>query len=389
MPRKLPLGLLVLCLVSLIAAACAGNTGNTGNLNIGPNFPKGTLYVANSNEDAIGIYGASEANGKGATYEIAGSSTDLVEPQYLAFDASNDLWVTDYSANTQSGYIDEIEALATGNVMPIGLIAGASDGVVHPRGIAINTTSNFVVIANTNPAAGASFENQLLVYSTEDARAGVTVPGLIIAGPATNMNVPSGVAMNGYTAYVSNLQGASVEAFLVPSPTPTVSPTATPTPSPSPLPTPSGQTPTPSPTPSPTPTPYNTPPALTLSGNLTGITQPSGLALDANGDLYVSDEGSLSVQPAILIFPASVVSLTGSQNVAPSCKLSGTNTKLFAPTDVAVGSTGNIYVADTTSTGVGEIYVYDGISTTCGTANVAPTSTYSTLGIPVGLGLIP
>ncbi len=384
-PRKLTYGLVALCLVALVAA-CAGNTGYTANLNIGPNFPKGTLYVTNSTQNGISMYSANEATGKGPVNQIGGSNTQLNGPQYLAFDGSNNLWITNYNASTQSGNVVELQALATGNVLPIGVIRGASDGVVRPRGIAIDATNKQVVIANVNPTAGSPFESQLLVFGTGDASQGILVPGQIIAGPNTGMNVPSGVAVNGYTAYVTNLQGASVEAFVVPSPTPTPVTTATPAPTPPPAPTPSGQTPSPSPTPSPTPTPENLAPALVLAGVLTGLTEPSGIALDASGNLYVSDEGSVSVPPSILVFPAG---LTGAQNVAPTCKISGANTNLFAPTDVTVDASANVYVADTTASGAGVMYVFSGVSPTCGTANVAPSRTYTSPGVPIGLGLVP
>ncbi|HEY9085054.1 MAG TPA: hypothetical protein VIN40_03820 [Candidatus Tyrphobacter sp.] len=389
MPRKLTVGLIILS--AAVAIAACSNVSTTSGLSIGPNFPKGTLYVTNSTQNGVSIYTNGEASGKGPAYQIGGSSTGLGGPQYLAFDASNDLWVTNYDSSTQRASVIEIKALATGNVQPFGVINGVGDGVVRPRGIGIDTTDKIVVIANVNPTAGANFTSQLLVYSTGDAQLGVTVPGVTIAGPMTQMNVPSGVALHGLTGYVTNLQSASVEAFTIPTPTPTPAPTSTPAPTPTPSPTPTGMTPSPSPTPSPTPTPVNIAPTLVLSGALTGLTQPSDIALDANADLLVSDEGSISppVAPSILIFSAAEVSGGGTLNVAPSCKLSGNLTKLFAPTGVAVDTSGNIYVADTTATGAGMVYVFDNISVTCGTANVAPTKTFTSPGVPIGLGLVP
>lgn len=378
MLRKLTVGFIVLC-VAVTIAACS-NAGNTSGLNIGPNFPQGTLYATNSTQNGISIYSVKEQTGKGPIYQIGGSSTDLLNPQYLAFDGQNNLWVTNYSASTQSGRIIEIAALATGNVLPIGAINGVSDGVVHPRGIAIASADKVVVIANVNPTAGSPFESQLLVYGIGDAQSGVTVPQQVIAGPNTLMNVPSGVALNGYAAYVTNLQGASVEGFTIPSPTPTPVPTPTPAPTPTPVPTATPSPPTP--TPSPTPTPINIAPNFVLSGSLTGITQPTGIALDASGNLYISDQGSSTVAPSILVFPSS---LTGNVNQAPTRDISGVNTKLFAPTDVAVDASGNIYVADTTASGAGMLYVFSPTAN----GNVAPTTTYTSPGVPVGLGLVP
>lgn len=378
-PRRVSAGLIVL---SALLVACS-NVNSTSNLNIGPNFGKGTLYVTNSTQNGVSIYNANEASGKGPVYQIAGSSTDLNGPQYVAFDKSNNIWVTNYNPSTSSALIIEFQAQATGNVIPFGLISGTSGGVVRPRGIAINPTTSQVVVANTNPTSGASFASQLLIFGTAAASLGESVPGLIIAGPSTGMNVPSGVALNGETAYETNLQGASVEAFVIPTPTPTATP-PTPTPSPTPVPTPTPTAPTP--TPSPSPTPLNLAPVLVISGGATGVTRPSGIALDASGNVYISDQGNVTVKPSILIFPSG---LTGSVNVAPSCKITGSNTDLFAPTDIAVDTSGNIYVADTTAAQAGVVYVFSGISPTCGTANVAPSKTFTSTGVPMGLGVLP
>jgi hypothetical protein len=379
MPRTLTAGLIVL---SALLVACS-NVSSTSGLNIGPNFSKGTLYVANSTQNGVSIYAPNEGSGKGPIYQIGGGSTDLNGPQYVAFDKQNNIWVTNYNPSTQSAEILEFEALATGNVIPFGLISGSTAGVVRPLGIAINATTGQVIVANVNPSSGASFSSQLLLFDTAAAVSHATAPGSIIAGPNTQMNIPSGVALSGTTAYVTNLQGASVEAFAIPTPTPTPTP---PTPSPSPTPSPTATPTAPTPTPSPTPTPENLSPTLVLAGNLTGITKPSGIALDSSGNVYVSDEGSASVKPSILVFPTG---LSGSVNVAPSCKIGGTNTNLFAPTDVAVDSSGNIFVADTTASGAGVVYVFSGISPTCGTANVAPSKTFTSTGVPVGLGVLP
>jgi len=370
---------LTVCFIGVCAAiaiAACSNVSSTSGLSIGPSFPVGSLYVTNATQNLISIYKVNQSSGSGPAYSIGGSSTSLNNPQYLAFDSSNNLWVTNYNASTQAGNLIEIHSLATGNVLPIGIIASNStNGIVRPRGIAINGADKEVVIANVNPTAGSPFESQLLLFSTDAASVDNSVPELVIAGPLTLMNVPSGVALSGRTAYVTNLQAASVEAFAVPSYSPSPTPTP-PTPSPSPTPT------APTPTPSPTPTPVNIAPSLVLSGALTGITQPTDVALDSSGNLYISDAGSLAVSPSVLVFPAG---LSGTVNQAPTRKISGSNTKLFAPTGIAVDASGNIYVADTTAAGAGMIYVFSATAN----GNVAPMTTYTSPGVPVGLGLVP
>lgn len=91
------------------------------------------------------------------------------------------------------------------------------------------------------------------------------------------------------------------------------------------------------------------------------------------------------MRPSILVF---ILGTNG--NVAPSCKVSGTSTDLYEPTGVAVDTSGNIYVADTIkATGAGVVYTFSGLSPTCGTANVAPSKTYTSPGIPIGLSVVP
>lgn len=376
MPRKLTAGLIIL---SAVLIACS-NASSTSGVNIGPNFTSGTLYATNSTENGVSIYKVGEAAGKGPAFEIGGSSTNLNVPQYLAFDKKNNLYVTNYNQSTQKGDLLLFEALATGNVLPFGAIPPAADGIVEPAGVAIDPTDGQMVVANINRTAGIGFNSQLLLFTTDDATSQVSTPMNVIAGPATGMNVPNGVAINGFTAYVTNLAGASVEAFVIPTPTPTATP---PTPSPSPTPSPTATPTAPTPTPSPTPTPLNLTPTLVISGGSTGITKPSGIALDTAGNLYISDEGNGStVAPSILVFASG---LSGSVSSAPICKISGGSTNLFAPTDVAVDKGGNIYVADRTAAGAGVVYIFAPMPS-CG--NVAPMKTYTSPGIPIGLGIL-
>jgi sugar lactone lactonase YvrE len=379
MPRKLTAGLIAL---SAALIACS-NATSTSNLNIGPNFGAGSLYVTNNTQNAVSIYKAGATSGSGPSYNIGGGSTDFDGPQYLAFDKGHNLYVTNYDPTSKSGKVVEIEAQATGNVYFFGLIGGSSNGIVWPRGIAIDPSDGQLVVTNVNASAGSGFTNQLLLFTTDDAASQISTPSKTIAGPNTSLNGPVGVALHSNVAYVANQQGASVEEFTIPTPTPTPTP---PTPSPSPTPSPTATPTAPTPTPSPTPTPVNIAPTTTISGSATGITRPTGIALDASNNIYVVDQGNgATIPPSILLFSASA---TG--DIAPTCKITGSSTKLFAPTGIAVDSSGNIYIADQspTSSTKGFVYVYKGSGCT-GTQNVAPIRTYTSPGLPIGVGIIP
>ncbi|HEX8806046.1 MAG TPA: hypothetical protein VF741_03810 [Candidatus Aquilonibacter sp.] len=386
MLRRLPLGFVGVFAAAIAIAACSSPNA-TQSISVGPNFPPESLYAANVTQNAVNIYATGSPNPNstsGPLYQIGGSTTTMAGPQYIAFDSSSDLWVTNWLASTSAGGILEFKALATGNVTPF---QSLSLGSVRPRGIAdflykfYGTTSStdVLIVAVTDPSQPAAFNSGLQFYTA-------TVLGSAyqtISGPATELNVPSGVAVDSSdNIYAANLQGSSVTVYALPSATPTASPTATPTATPTPAPTPTGQTASPSPTPSPTATPFNLAPTAKIFGATTGINTPTGVAIDSNNLIYVSDQNSTVCTPncpAILIFAAK-----SNGAVAPTRYIAGKNTLLTAPTDVKVDKAGNIYVADEAS-GVGVIYVF--ASTASG--NVAPIATLKSPGSVIGLGLTP
>jgi hypothetical protein len=359
-----------------IAVAACSSYGVNNTVNVGPDFPSMTLYASNSNQNAVGIYTSAQKGGTGPTYQIGGATTDFNGPQYLAFDAGQNLWVTNYNPSTNAAALIEIEALATGDVVP--LQAVALNG--HLRGIAITpntkTEAGLMVISDVIPTN--KYPSQLLLFAP-----GSTSTYAQIAGPKPSLHVPGGVALDGNNKiYVANIQGRSVQQFIVPSPTPT--PSGSPSPMPSPSPTPSGS-PSSSPTPSPTPTPININPHFQLSGSNTGIITPISVAIDSSLNIYVVDQGALGAQcsasnaAAILVFrkPSS----KGTLNVKPIRTVRGCATELTTPTDIKINIKKSlIYVADSQ-----KILVFP----LTANGSPAPMSFYNSPGAVTGIGLVP
>ncbi|HTX56291.1 MAG TPA: hypothetical protein VMD47_04230 [Candidatus Acidoferrales bacterium] len=388
MLRRLPLGFAGVLITAIAIAACSSSSA-TQTISVGPNFPPQTLYVTNVTQNAVSIYSPVPKSTGGPIYQIGGSYTTLSGPQYLTFDSSTNLWVTNWLASTKAGEILEFKTAATGNVLPYQTLALGS---VRPRGIAdfpytftgVTTSADVLAVTVTNPGQPTDFVSGIQFYTA----ALLTTPWMILAGPSTGLNVPSGIAVDkNNNLYVANLQGQSVTVYAMPSATPTASPTPTPTASPTPSPTPTGATASPSPTPVPTPTPYNVAPIATISGTGSGINQPTGIALDSAGNIYVSDQASTVCTPdcpAILVFSPGA---NGAQ--APMYHIAGAKTLLVAPTDVKVDGSGNIYVADQAAGGAGIVYVFAPVTSASGSGNVAPIATLNSPGAVIGLGLIP
>lgn len=381
MLRRLTLGFAGVLAAAVAIVACSSSDA-TQTISVGPTFTAKTLYAADVTQNAINIYAPNSKSTAAPQYQILGGSTTLSGPQYLTFDSSGDLFVTNWVQSSNSGSLLEFQAGATGNVLPYQSYIYSG---VHPRGIASTPftflagsgTGNLLAVAVTDPSQPAGYQSQIELFEAS----ALSFVYETIGGPGTGIDVASGLAFDSKAnLYVANLQGKSVEVFAIaptPSPTPSTSPVASPTATPSATPTPVGATPTPIPT----TTPLALTPTATISGSATELGEPTGIAVDSNTNIYVADQASgvcTPACPAILIFAA------GSNGNATPKVIAGSNTLLEAPTDVKVDSSGNIYVADAAA-GSGVVYVYSPGST----GNVAPVATLKSPGALVGIGLHP
>lgn len=76
------------------------------------------------------------------------------------------------------------------------------------------------------------------------------------------------------------------------------------------------------------------------------FSQPSGIALDVNGNIYISDTGNNRIRK-ITIATGIITTVAGNgQLVAPSDNIVATSSSLSAPKGIAVDNAGNVYVAD-------------------------------------------
>ena len=109
------------------------------------------------------------------------------------------------------------------------------------------------------------------------------------------------------------------------------------------------------------------------TGNAASFYQPSGVAVDSSGNVYVADTYNYTIRK---ITPAGVVTtLAGLAGNGGSEDGTGNAASFYQPSGVAVDSSGNVYVADTYNytirkiTPAGVVTTLAGLSGTSGSAN--------------------
>src|SRR5208337_3266260 len=89
--------------------------------------------------------------------------------------------------------------------------------------------------------------------------------------------------------------------------------------------------------------------ASVIAGPTTGLTGPSGIALDSRGDIYVTNFSGRIRAGSVIDTGSVIVYRPGSSGDAtPLVKIGGPKTGLHQPRSIALDSSGRIYVADVT-----------------------------------------
>jgi sugar lactone lactonase YvrE len=381
--------------------------GSCSNLNVPQGVAvdsAGNIYVADrgpgyGNTGAITEYAAGSNDCATPEATISGTTTGLTQPTGMIVDSSGKLYITD-------SYTDSIavfSAGSNGNVAPIETIADPNTGIDFPLGVALDTSGNIYIAnggspdggfdsitvypvgsnANVAPTAtigaGAAADDETRLNCPDaiavgpkgwmyvanelggrDGNGSVTAyspgsngnvaPPYWIAGDSTGdstgLNDPIGVALRGEYIYVLNGTGGPDNAGSVTVYWPSFTGWG------------------------------NIVPLWTISGtstttNNTGFNYPSGLAMDSTGNIYVTNDGSVSgYADTVTVYKAGSYG-----NLAPMATISGSLTQLNMPSGIAIDSSGNIWVANDGSLGGGvdSITVYPPGSN----GNVAPAMVMS------------
>jgi sugar lactone lactonase YvrE len=189
------------CTGYTITVYAAGATGNAtpiqtiSGANTGLDEPNGlaldsnnNIYVANEDSSTVTVYAATATGNVAPTTTIGGAATGIEYPHAVALDTAGNIYVT----NPDTPSVTVYAAGATGNATPKATISGTSTGLVHPNGIAVDTTGKIYVVdisADIDGNYGAVF-----VYAA--GANGNVAPTATIGGPLTLIDDAHGVSLH-------------------------------------------------------------------------------------------------------------------------------------------------------------------------------------------------
>ncbi len=181
--------------VSVFAGNARGNAApfrTIAGTRTGLNLPTGIaldrsddVYVVNRSGNAITVYPPAANGNARPVRTIAGPATELNGPTSIALDDQQNIYVTNLGEQS----VAEFAPAANGNVAPLRVIRGKRTKLTGAFGITVDRAGAVYVVNSDDKG----IEGVLIFGAT--AKGDVT-PSRIIAGSATELETPSGVAVD-------------------------------------------------------------------------------------------------------------------------------------------------------------------------------------------------
>ena len=289
-----------------------------------------------------------------------GAAAGFDQPYGLALDSSGNVFVADKSNElirmiTPAGVVTTVAGLAGNQGTTDG--TGSDARFDEPAGLTVGSGGDIYVADTGNNTIRKIASGGVVSTLAGSAGRSGTVNG---TGTAALFNEPYGVAIDSSgNLYVSELGNDSIREVTQGGVVTTFAGTV------------------------------GSPGSVNGTGGGATFDQPTGIAIDGSGNLYVADAGNDMIRK---ITSAGVVTtLAGSPHSAGSADGTGAAAQFNGPRGVAVDSSGNVYVADTQNCTVRKITPAGVVTTIAGTpgdfANEPGTGPAAMFDVPAGLAV--
>jgi len=250
--------------------------------------PAGAVYVANVGDSSLAVFAPGATGHVAPIRRLGGPRTGLNLPQGIALDSQRRIYATNQRHYIQGeGAVTVYAPDADGNAAPIRMIMGPHTRLTRPIGLAVDARGE-VYVAN-------GYDQGIVAF--EAGAAGDAAPRPRARGLTADATSPSGIALGGDGTLLVSESGA-ITAYRQTGP----------------------------------------PVRIVAAAPTDSMWDPVRVAQGAGGELYVAQRpkfrpASLTVYPPGAVGPAS-----------PIRTIAGKSTGLLAPTGLAVGRDGSLYV---------------------------------------------
>jgi sugar lactone lactonase YvrE len=301
----------------------------------------------------------------------SGTAAHFDQPYGICLDSSGNLFVADKNNDTirevsSSGAVTTFAGLA-GN-------AGTTDATGSaarfnlPTGVAFSSGTLIVADSSNNTIRKITSSGVVTTFAGDSTTSG-SVDG---TGSDANFRQPFGVAVDSAgNIYVTDFANNSIRKITPGAIVTTLAGTegVTSTAYPSGLPANAG--------------------SADGTGGAASFNQPTGIAIDSSGNLYVADTGNNTIRK--ITSAGAVTTLAGLAGTSGATDGTGSAARFNNPRGVAVDSSGNVYVADGGNTLIRKITSAGVVTTLAGTPGtyaVAPgTGAAAYFDVPVGIAV--
>jgi hypothetical protein len=342
-------------------ALLAGNMGGVGNADgagVAARFngpggiatdKAGNIYVADSGNNTIRkitpagvVTTLAGTPGLKGSADGAGAAASFWHPSSVAADNTGNIYVADTWNNTirkitPAGVVTTLAGTAGANGSADG--AGAAANFSDPCGVATDSSGN-IYVADTGNSTIRKITPAGIVTTlagTSVFAGGVPLGNADGTGAAAGFNQPNGVATDSVgNVYVADTLNNTIRKVTPAGVVTTLAGTA------------------------------GTIGGANGEGSAAAFNQPSGVATDSAGNIYVADTGNATIRK---ITPAGMVTtLAGTTDVIGGANGAGAASGFNQPNGVATDGAGNVYVADTGNATIRKITPAGMVATLAGTA---------------------